>query len=1522
MWVRFPTFVTALSVASLQIEHVNNATIGLHSSGNGRHQSPKIDEGQPPVANNNSGDSLFYFAVTLMCNVSGWPEPMIKWSGPRNLGDSAPSSEPNGPRFKTFTHSWSLTEKSSVSVIRDATCLDNGQYSCSASNGDSPTLETVSGSVSRKDVVLDLPCPPVRIQDLGVLSSLSSEDVSTVLDRTKALNRSDNGTFTKESCESSPSPVDTEGDIDLVIVAYHATVTIRACFIGNPKPTVELRFLNGIHAESGPALGRRSSLSNVKEQHIFKEYHRNLHRLRRSEGNIDQNGVGNDGTLPRDIDSNKSTESGNDRRVNEKNRRINGTNDEVGLTGGKLIYKHTGVLSADGNFTNNTDGLWQTEVQCSNTTSASLCVAEVKVTITRPSQYGDYELVVRNPHGETRRKYRLISRQAPLPPKDFRLENVTFDSACFSWRVGFHGGERQTFHLCCGRESEMVVNTRKSTSSEDQIEMDNFCNPVPISSKGNPVISDSENSMSWSEVDNSQLNSHCLSLLSPSTSYEAKLFSSNRYGRSNFSRAISFTTDPKPVWVTETPILSFLPSTQRTISKEKFSATITPPTTDEDFHPQGIKDSKPTDLSETATGSRQPHVAIFSEESLGDEEFSSTVLKSDQISHDLEMTKRYQDPPTGDANFDYDTLETEDEVHQDIHENEDEFLEELLFGLNDLIFGEINDIPFFQLFDIHHPLQNDDPDEKISESLTGDNLPHKTNDTVKRRNLNQNKEKTPPIHLQKLILRYSRPHAKLKLTKTEIKPDSINKSSAYFTSQVPSTMTSPSTTTTTTTVSHVLDEDLASNHMVDKYKNVALTGSIGATLVAAAVASSLVCLRQWRRHRRVKQLKQRYRQRMAEEVSVRKRYSAVPVEDANTAGTRLSSLRDGARSSPCRGNLHAPPILFPRQDLVHTPPHPPPDIQRKTSITCVSNENALYFPPSCRVQAPPPPHEVNLRNSPQKQLRPTSSTPAMGKVTNQLMKEKEEKRTSVRLSASSSPKCTKAHLTIPTITIGEDCGFSPNRPPPSTPSYLDLHADDHADSSYHDPLHEDRDLGRLRPPSHHSSYSSVRQGAQLLLRLDSSSSGATGSYFDLYEGLTSRSTRSRSPSNVYDPMTFEPGLRSNPPSRRGSRVKPETCQANTRPSAGEGNTDMRSPVEDAYLASVCRSNSAAGGIISTLVHSNCMGLPRQNSSHLDKGVVMQRDNGTASTVTDQASPQTQSPLPESDYERIVKQSTIFSRCKNLRLNHNAISMKPETSRKSFELRNLFRLSLPRDTGNIPYPKFSQNIAGSSGSDGSIQFKELRASEGIVHKSRNTSPSPRSTDQTLNSKGKATHGIRGRSVSRVPSPPALGLESINGPEEPIYVDIDDNDVVADSFSDRSDNRKYYGSINKNNSNNHSNSSNNDISNHYLVRPETELSENHPSTAMLKSPDNSESGTFVSLSSLFSRGEAPACSPHKPAQAEAEARMLSTVSRRGKLNIPDIMLCTAMESSSVACEDDTYSTIDFSDTSTNGELKCNV
>ena len=1457
MRVRFAAVVTALSLSTLPTNPVHNASVMFKPSMPLPVASGESEEMSVAMAKHNIGNSLWQFTVTLVCNVTGWPDPVIKWSTPQKPVGEPTNPETNIPGFQVFTHPWSLTQKSSVGVIRNATCLDNGVYSCFSFNTGSINTETLPSYMSNQSVLLDLPCPPVDLQNQRLLPSLASGEFSTKLYRNNDVKRFENDFLNKKLCQSNSGSIESDGESEIVVAELNTITTIRACFIGNPKPTLEFRRLGDGLSNTRSDYQRREVPSLNSRKHIpiehFPKFLQNQEIGVKADGQLNVKNKNNAKAydISRDVGTKRKAIKKNKPRFNDK---VNGVGDE-------LVYDYVSLPSFNNTFAQITADVHPLTVQCSGKDSSSFCFAEINITITSPIQYGLYEVMAKNSHGITRRKYRIVSRQAPLAPYHFRLENVSSALACFSWKENFNGGAKQSFHLCFRRDTGALGNLTKSESVEDQTEVDNSCKPLTIQSNDLPMVSDKGDHQSRTDSDSHHFHTHCQSLLIPSTRYNATIFSTNQYGRSKEFRSISFQTKPKLK-----PVASFLTSTAPSFSKVFLSVSATE---DSAAHSTELGKTTPS-LAAISTGPLQPPLAIFAVDEDGDVE--SELLANNQKIQLPDLSKE-------DNLLDHDILKDTGQAQKSSEEdNEDAFLDELLFDEDDLIYGEINDIPFFQLFGVHPPIYNDFSDEHLPKSSTKNLLPYESNSTAKKAHLIRNRHKSPPVHLQKLLLRYSRPHSKLKIPKTEI--SSKNISFISFTSPTPSNSSSAQPMTTVSFVTR--DKEATPSPVVTRHRFLMITSTAGVAFTIAMVVLSLICLRLFRRHRKLTQLKRRYQQRMTEKANLRRRYPSVQVEDANIAGNRLSSLRGRPPSHPWRFNPQAPPMLLPRKDVTQISQPQDLDLKRK-SITCVSNENAFYFPPASALQDSPSRLPVNNQNLAQRQLRPTSSTPAIGKVADQLKKEKSGERASVSFSASSSPTPSKNQLAVPTITIGEDCSFSRTCPPISIPSYLDLHTDNNELSFDLDPYHGRHE--HLRPPSHHSSYSSIRQGAPLLLRLDSSSSGATGNYFNLYEGLTSKSSRSRSPSNVYDPLTFELCARSNPPSRRGSHVKGENRIDKTIPI--DKNTNGKTlPLNDTYVS------PDAGSISDKSLSMSCQAdqvnvYQHSGSEPFRSDSVLTSSSQTTTEVGAYPKMNLENQKPAldkklaSEYERIVGQSTVFFSEKKSSVKENDFSFGSQKPRKSLDLRNLFRSSFPRNSGKTDNLNVMRDTATPVGSVSTLKNREKRP----------TMPPSRS-DMTLNKDERVNNGISRKTVCRIPILPASNLERLHGLEEPIYADIDDDSENGKTIPYLHDCNNRHNSNSKTNTKHNSGGNSN-----------CRLAEPSPPNPCLKAPRASFSKTFVSLSSILSQNKSLS------GKTSVTEKFSSDSSACCHSILPDIMLCTDKGNSEQACEEEAYSTIDF-------------
>ncbi|GFR79822.1 carcinoembryonic antigen-related cell adhesion molecule 1 [Elysia marginata] len=1421
--VRFAAHVTALSLTTRR----NDAT----GSAINKHKTPEIfqdlsnstDKVPLTISKNHFGNSLRQFTVTLVCNVSGWPEPMIKWGIHQEPFESVPNSfRSNTPRFRSIDHRWSFTEKSGIAVLTDATCLDNGNYSCFTYNNDSPSLKTLPVTFSKQTARLDLPCPPVVIRDPSILPSSFSGDAPTQIKANSGLTGFVKEKINKDLCESNPAPIEIDGDTEVIVAKFNATIFIQICFVSNPKPALKFWRLPSENANNVPADRRDLFKVNLIDHGTFKEPVPTSPKAFRNDRVSIPNSLFNKTSKSINVSHVAETDyyiSYDNAKLNELKQDDYLLKDEANSEGVEFLRERLNITLKDKHY------VMETPVNCLNSTHSGLCVVKINFTVTSPIQYGCYELTAKNTHGEARKKYCVVSRQAPLPPNSFRLDNVSWASACFSWEASFDGGATQTFHLCYKKLFDVLNNSTNSRTVEDQNETENVCVTVP--SGDNSDSSNKGEKAYWSDFDMRRY-SHCFSTLTLSSRYEATIFSSNQYGKSKLSNKISFITKLRNIWITPKSVLSFLSSALPLDSKEHLSPT--GETTTQIAHPETYTEvTTQSDVWKTKRRPSEPRPSTFS--------------TRDAVNDGLEPghTHQHQEvyhPNRSDDDTNWEHEEIKD--NQRAHDDEDDFLEELLFDEDDFIYGKINDIRFFQLFDVHHLMRSGYDDEDFHRSSDDIVLTSANDSLSKDQQAHQNKQKLPPLHLQKLILRYSRPHAKIRAIKTEIGLQNL--SFDTFSTPWPSLK---NLDFLTTTISHVYrDKDLTLPPLVKKYKLLAIIGAAGTAVTVLGVVLSLFFLRVWRRHRRLERLKQRYQQRIMEQASGRGRYPAVEIEDANSARNRLSSLRD--RNTSTGFNLQAFPMLLPSHDVRQLAQVPTHQSQRQ-SITCISNENAFYSSPSPSFQVPMPRRQKEDTNLSQRQLRPTSSTPAIDKGINQLTKVKGEGRTSASFSASSSPIRTKSHNNVPTITIAEDCGFSVKHPRLSFfPSYLDLQSNDH---------------DHLRPPSHHSSYSSVRQGSPLL-RLDSSSSGATANYFNLYEGLASKSSRSRSPSNVYDPLTFEAGPRSNPPSRRDS------CVVKARHGAAEN--DINKPVyaADNYKALSVKSTAEDVNFVSNKTNRTSFHRPPSpqiddiSESGVDTGSRISRGMEPKATPEHQTRSLIDQPSTVSNYERIFRQSPVFSSERKMR--------KPRTS---FEMKNLFSLSLPRNT---------QKTSRSNPSWSSITRFELNPSR----KKENASPCPQqlSDHRSAELTKQVNQEISTRNLSRVPLPPVSNLDREEGLDEPIYADIDDN---IDNNNSACHANRDGNSFNNNNINNSTNTKtnsimNNDTSSDFALRPPIHLSRHLPIPSRFDPPTPQTYESFVSLGAISSE--------HLTQKLRlSESKVPPACAPSGHQRLPDIMLC---------------------------------
>ncbi|RUS73642.1 hypothetical protein EGW08_018597 [Elysia chlorotica] len=693
--VRFSTAVVDVSLSTLPYNpvSVHNAPMMEQPRTSSFAALGEADETSAPISKSNTGDSLWQFTVTLVCNVTGWPDPVIKWVSPQTTFKDRTIIESDTPEVQVSNHPWSLSKKSGVGVIRNATCLDNGLYTCFGLNGDSLSKETRPPFFSNRSVLLDLPCPPVDPHSEMVAPMLSLEGKSTKIDGNVKASEFENGSVSLTLCKSTTTNIETDGEFEVIVAELDKTITIIACFVSNPKPSLELRYLDDDRAKTRSDFLRKEGFSLVHRKHVLKENVLNTLKVQPILDGADKpklrhSGSENNYDSSREISQNLNNIGFGEERLNRGKPRFN---EEVKNGVDEITLDQLSVPSFNIGVANTIHIVKPLTLECSRKSSASLCVVEVNITITDPIQYGRYELAAKNSHGVSRKKYRVVSRQAPLAPSHFRLEKVSSDSACFSWKAHFDGGAKQSFHLCFRKESETLASATNSQLFKDQIGVESNCKQVVIKSHDLPLISDRGDKHVRSGSDDKNVYSHCQSSLIPSTHYNVTLFSSNKYGKSKVPTTIAFQTNPK-----RNNELSFWSTTEPIISKVLEPASSTTHDTVERTSPDAT--SNPTTeillltshLPPTEMPSFEDDIEIDSENSTINLESNQPELSQEDIFSDQDIEKNAKEAHKSSA--------------ENEKEDEEDFLDELLFDEDDLIYGEINDVPFFQLFGVNPPL--------------------------------------------------------------------------------------------------------------------------------------------------------------------------------------------------------------------------------------------------------------------------------------------------------------------------------------------------------------------------------------------------------------------------------------------------------------------------------------------------------------------------------------------------------------------------------------------------------------------------------------------------------------------------------------------------------------------------------------------------------------------------------------------------------------------------------------------------
>ncbi|GFN92927.1 hypothetical protein PoB_001943300 [Plakobranchus ocellatus] len=1301
------------------------------------------------------GKFLTYATVALVCNVSGWPEPTIKWDRPRYVNAEFQRFGLNPLLFHSHVNRLSLTEKSSIAILNNVTCLDNGEYSCSVFNNYGLSSST-SMSGYKKSITLDLSCPPIRIS--GTTTTFTRNAMSNSQGERQGFVSYLSGTHESTLCQSDLERVETNADVETIVVKFNTTITITACFAGNPKPSL--------------TFGRQNHSSAVHKfrSPFLAHYEHDLSQ--------DQKRSVPDSTPPQ-ISRTKHHQENNDEQFSNKNKSVsdNTISSEDQMT--KTVLQESSINARDENNYNNdlnSDVKYLT-IKCSTITNSNICVGNISITLSNPDQYGIYVLWATNSLGRSQRKYEVISKQAPLSPYTFQLVNVSSDYACFSWIPGFNGGARQSFHLECYEESEQKRKNVSVPGTGNQEPSRHACYHAIVLSGDRSKREKNSGSHTY------EMYSHCLTPLSSLTRYRVILYSSNQYGNSTSPREIIFQTKSISVqsWKTLAPEISFISSTSN-LTLESILPTSSPiPSIETEF------ELGPSGLPEYVSNVFLLHQRMSSENESVDEEIPPEDVGS--VNHKRIGANLVRDSQVENDNADFENTEIDSQIQELEYENEDDYIQELIFDEDDLIYGEINDMPFFQFFDAQLPIRDDYLKEEPTGPSTNSNMNVKRKN-IEPHNFHLNRRKTPPVHLQKLLLRYSRPHSKLDVTKHDIKSMSISIHNSFFSTT--SSRLPISVQPTAPEDVDLINKDLTVSYNKSKFKFVVIFLVTGFTFCIILLIFIFVCMRMRRRQRRLQRLKLKYKQRSAEENSGRRRYSAVEVEDANLMVNRNSSIR-GARMSDM--HLHAPPIHLPHQAPVD--PETLSAYLERMSIRCVANENAVYPTSSLSRPAAPEPLRqiVDLEDlAPQRKLRPTSSTPEGGNINGAFASLIGKKKDNLSFSNSSSPQCTTNFLRVPTITVGEDGDACKNNKRFSFPCPFETDSNNCLFMTSRDL----RDVDRLRPPSHHSSYSSLRQGP-VLLRMDSSSSGATANYFNLYEGLTFKSTRSRSPSNIYDPLTFEFSPRSNSPSRGGSPL--ELSVSINREDACETPSINKNMKEGVHKnTSFCgRVNPKQDEIDTYSVHSytDCMSMPAQallhkipNTSAEEQSVCgnIQFNYGLHDNVictkTRPLSPLLNHSADHSGYEQIVKHSTLFCNDKSIPMQRNDFSGRPKTIQRGFDLKSLWRWSLPKSSKEVPASLHSKNRPQSLRSKEEVNVSTMKPIS-LSSKKHACSESDK-TAQGLNASLKNLKNNGGSEIAEsmpmkdthknIPVPPALDHDSCLGMEEPIYTDIDEDTYI--------------------------------------------------------------------------------------------------------------------------------------------------
>lgn len=150
--------------------------------------------------------------------------------------------------------------------------------------------------------------------------------------------------------------------------------------------------------------------------------------------------------------------------------------------------------------------------------SAGSCESVFSFNISSEDQYGVYIAKISNSLGYFEKKYTVTAQQPPFLPSMFTVFNIFQTSACFSWFQSFNGGAKQTFIL-------KILATDKETRKSDGV------NTIRV-----------EEDETRTSDNNSSTHSVCVTNLRPATDYEAVLTTANKFGVSDSSKYIGFTT--------------------------------------------------------------------------------------------------------------------------------------------------------------------------------------------------------------------------------------------------------------------------------------------------------------------------------------------------------------------------------------------------------------------------------------------------------------------------------------------------------------------------------------------------------------------------------------------------------------------------------------------------------------------------------------------------------------------------------------------------------------------------------------------------------------------------------------------------------------------------------------------------------------------------------------------------------------------------------------------------------------------